>query len=83
MMQHDLALFNKIIEELLADEIKHPVNQPILPNTLYETLDLSLNEEPCLTEYFEENLKQIVLHSPKTASVFLINFLEEEVVKLT
>lgn len=73
MMQHDLALFNKIIEELLADEIKHPVNQPILPNTLYETLDLSLNEEPCLTEYFEENLKQIVLHSPKTASKRFFN----------
>ncbi|MEZ4801937.1 MAG: aminotransferase class V-fold PLP-dependent enzyme [Gelidibacter sp.] len=72
-MIDDLKLFNELTEVLLHDEETHPVATPIDTNTLYETLDLQLNEEPSIDSDFKNTLLQIIKSTPKTASTHFFN----------
>ncbi|MEE9302862.1 MAG: aminotransferase class V-fold PLP-dependent enzyme, partial [Thiotrichaceae bacterium] len=64
----DLQTFTDIFEALRQDEIDNPVTENVDPEVLFEQLDLSLGDEPMADEAFNENLKELVLNTPKTAS---------------
>ncbi|MBC8266969.1 MAG: aminotransferase class V-fold PLP-dependent enzyme [Flavobacteriales bacterium] len=67
-MREDLLLFNSIVEELLKQEQENPVSIPIKAKELYNKLDLSLADDPCINEEFTKVLKDLVSKTPRTAS---------------
>lgn len=73
MTKEDLELFNTLVNELLEDEKNHPVSKPINPDKLYQTIDLRLGDEPTIGEEFTNTLRQLVLHTPKTATNMFFN----------
>lgn len=73
MTKEDLELFNTLVNELLTDEDKNPVTQPINPEELYQTLDLKLTDEPTVDADFTSTLKSLVLQTPKTATNLFFN----------
>lgn len=72
-MKNTIELFNKLVEELLQDEAGKPVADHIPSADLYETLDLSLDEEPIDAERYEEALRQLILATPRTATPAFFN----------
>ena len=72
-MDKDLKLFNELVEILFEEEQKHPVAKPIATNKLYQTLDLSLNENPILDEDFKKTVTALIRSTPKTASTSFFN----------
>ena len=72
-MQYSLETFNKLVNELLKDEQINPVAEHIPSATLYDRLDLSLNNDPIDQEKFEEILKDLVLTTPRTATNAFFN----------
>ncbi len=72
-MQKDLNIFIELAEQLLAEEIKHPVAEHIPTSELYNELDLSLNAEGTIDDTLIENLKKIIKSTPKTASKSFFN----------
>lgn len=72
-MQKDLNLFIELAELLLEEEQHNPVAKPIPTASLYNDLDLSLNEEGIIDEELLQNLKNIVKSTPKTASKSFFN----------
>lgn len=72
-MQKDLQLFIELAEQLLSEEEKHPVAQPIPTSSLYSALDLSLNSEGVVDSELIENLKSIIKSTPKTATKSFFN----------
>lgn len=67
-MEKDLETFVDIFTALQQDEIDNPVTKVIDAKKLFETLDLSLTDEPMTDEAFNVTLKELVLNTPKTAS---------------
>ena len=72
-MEKTLALFQDIAKQLLDDETTHPVSTYIPSENLFNTLDLSLQEEAMGEEEFSASLKKIVLATPKTATEAFFN----------
>lgn len=72
-MLKDLELFQELSELLLAEEKSVPVATPIDAEKLYEKIDLSLLDEAVLDEDFISILKNLVKHTPKTASHSFFN----------
>lgn len=72
-MHKDLSIFNKLVDELLKEEISEPVVEPINPNTLKKELDLALTDEPAIDSEFESSLRDIVLSTPRTATRMFFN----------
>ncbi len=72
-MLSNLNLFNELVNNLLEDEQKNPISKVIDADKLYETLDLSLNDEASLDKDFKKTLKEVVLSTPKTASNLFFN----------
>jgi len=72
-MEKELNLFNELVEKLIQDESEHPVVQPIAPSELVNKFSLELGEIGCSDEDFAEHLKNIALHTPKTASKRFFN----------
>jgi sulfinoalanine decarboxylase/sulfinoalanine decarboxylase/aspartate 1-decarboxylase len=72
-MHNDLKLFIEFAELLLKEEKTNPVAQPIDTEKLYQTLDLSLNDDPTLDNDFKATLEQIIKSTPKTASTSFFN----------
>lgn len=68
MIHKDLALFQQLTEQLLEAEEKQPVVEPIPADELYERLDLDLPEEPTVDADFVSALRDLVLHTPRTAT---------------
>lgn len=69
----DLALFNELVEVLLNDEEKNPVADRIESNKLFDTVDLSLNNNPMVDEAFKSVLKNVLVSTPKTATNLFFN----------
>ncbi len=63
-MHKDIQLFSELCDFLLEEERKNPVPQPIPTSTLFQKLDLSLNNEGQINEELIENLKAIIKHTP-------------------
>lgn len=72
-MQKSLDRFNRIVQDLLKDEKKHPVTEYISAEELFNKLDLSLEDEAISDENFEQVLKEIVLKTPRTATNAFFN----------
>lgn len=67
-MKNVLDLFQRITKELLLDEKENPVAKHIPSAELYETLDLSLQENPLSEADFEKVVRDLVFSSPRTAT---------------
>nr|WP_321222107.1 aminotransferase class V-fold PLP-dependent enzyme [uncultured Psychroserpens sp.] len=72
-MLKDLKLFTELAEYLISEEKNNPVATPIDTSKLYETLDISLNENPTIDQDFIAALKGIIKSTPKTASTSFFN----------
>lgn len=72
-MYSDLKLFQECCEYLLNEEIKHPVATPINTDILTDKLQLELDTNPLDEDHFKMLLKQIISHTPKTASKAFFN----------
>lgn len=72
-MKKDLKIFNQIVDTLLEDEKNFPVATIIDPSTMYESLDLTLQDEPIIDEDFKITLEKLVLSTPKTATNLFFN----------
>ncbi|MBR9846891.1 MAG: PLP-dependent decarboxylase [Algicola sp.] len=72
-MHNDLKLFIELAEFLISEEKNHPVAIPLDTNTLYDTIDLELKDEPTIDDAFKETLKDIIKSTPKTASKAFFN----------
>ncbi|QNR23872.1 pyridoxal phosphate-dependent decarboxylase family protein [Croceimicrobium hydrocarbonivorans] len=67
-MNHDLDLFRSIVNELMNEEEKEPVLQPEAPEALFNKLNIHLSEEGISDQEFAPLLKDLVLHTPRTAT---------------
>lgn len=72
-MQKDLQIFQRLAEKLLEAEIEEPIASPIPASTLFETLPISLKDDPISEEAFEEILEKIILSTPRTATRLFFN----------
>jgi glutamate/tyrosine decarboxylase-like PLP-dependent enzyme len=72
-LSNDLNLFNELVEVLLAEEEQHPVAERIEAEELYNTLDLSLNDNAMLDDEFKSVLKEVIISTPKTATNLFFN----------
>lgn len=69
----DLKTFHHIATALLNEEKVKPVTEVILPQQLFETIDLSLKEQPISDEQHSKILEKVVLNTPKTATNLFFN----------
>jgi len=67
-MEKDLQTFTYIFKALLQDEIDNPVTSTLDPESMFKQLDIALSDEPMSDDAFNENLKALVLNTPKTSS---------------
>jgi len=72
-ISNDLNLFNELVEVLLSEEENHPVADRIDSNELYETIDLSLNDNAMLDDEFKNVLREVIISTPKTATNLFFN----------
>ena len=69
-MQKELNLFIELAEQLLSEDDKKPVANPISTAQLYQQLDLSLNEEG-RTVFFHALIEQHYPHIEPGANEYL------------
>jgi sulfinoalanine decarboxylase len=67
-MMNDLDLFRSIAEDLMQAEKDEPVLKPMEPKALFSKLDIALSDEGVDSETFSKVLRDLVLHTPRTAS---------------
>jgi len=72
-MRKTIELFQRITNDLLDDEEENPVAKHIPSSKLFETLDLSLQDDPLSEEAFETIVKELVFASPRTATKGFFN----------
>ncbi len=72
-IREDLELFNQIVDLFLKDELANPVSSYISPENLPKEVDLNLNDEPAVEEDFKNNLKKLILSTPKSSSKLFFN----------
>lgn len=67
-MKRELELFQKLATQLLQNEIDEPVIKPLEAISLWDQINISLEEEAISEEEFEKVLSKIVLNTPRTAT---------------
>lgn len=72
-MKQSLDIFNRIVADLLADEIRQPVAEFVPSDTLETRLDLALQDRGLDDEALEAALKDLVLVTPRTATPAFFN----------
>lgn len=72
-MQNTLLKFLQLSEKLLHDESRKPVADFIPSEELFTALDLDLSEDPLVEEEFDAALENLVLKTPRTATVGFFN----------
>lgn len=72
-MEKSLALFQEIVEKLLADEKANPMSKHVPSAELYERLDLSLQADPIDEAQFQQILTDLVMKTPRTATNAFFN----------
>ncbi len=72
-MQNTLQKFLQLSEKLLHDESRKPVADFIPSEELFTALDLDLSEDPLVEEEFDAALENLVLKTPRTATVGFFN----------
>jgi sulfinoalanine decarboxylase len=73
MNQKDLEQFLEIVQLIVQEEQEVPVTKPINIEELHSLLDLKLEDEPVSDEIFFASFKELVKHTPKTASKSFFN----------
>lgn len=73
MNQNDLDRFQSIVKQLLEAENKEPVAQPIQAESLFETLDLKLEDEGTSDDVFYNSLENLIMNTPRTATKQFFN----------
>jgi len=73
MIENELNKFREIVERLVKAEKEEPVVEPILPEALFEKLDLSLEQDPIEDEQFYQALEGLVMNTPRTATKLFFN----------
>ncbi len=69
----DLVLFNELVEVLIAEEFENPVAERIDSNKLYDSIDLSLNDDGMIDDEFKSLLSNVLVSTPKTATNLFFN----------
>ena len=72
-MQKELDQFRRIANRLLEEELREGVVKPITADSLWDTLDLQLQQSAMGEEEFETLLTQLVLSTPRTATSKFFN----------
>lgn len=72
-MQASINIFAEIVRDLLQAEQEHPVAPHIPVSELYARLDLGLSTTGVGISGMKESLKELVLHSPRTATSAFFN----------
>ncbi len=72
-LKSDLELFNLMVEFLMNEETVNPVSKRIEAEKLYETLDLSLQDDPMVREDYIKTLKNLIFATPKTGTNLFFN----------
>ncbi|GEQ87071.1 pyridoxal-dependent decarboxylase [Patiriisocius marinistellae] len=72
-MQKDLELFQRLANKLFEAEKKNPIATPIPADELYDTLSISLDDNPVSDEFFEDTLGRLIESTPKTATKLFFN----------
>ncbi|MBR9861028.1 aminotransferase class V-fold PLP-dependent enzyme [bacterium] len=72
-MQKDLELFIQLTQELLEHENRKGAVEAIPSNELFEKIDLELRDEPTLDEEFTNQLRKLILNTPRTATELFFN----------
>ncbi len=72
-MHKDILLFNDLCNSLLQEESNNPVAHPIDTSILFDSLDLSLNDEPLSDNELKRILTEVIKSTPKTASKSFFN----------
>ena len=67
-MKRELELFQKLTTQLLHKEIEEPVIKPLQANSLWDKINISLEEEAISEEEFEKVLSKIIFNTPRTAT---------------
>ena len=65
--------FVSLSKELLIDENENPISKRISVDNLSQTFDIGLSGSPLNEKEYYENLKKIVLSTPKTSSKLFFN----------
>ena len=72
-MQNTLQKFLQLSEKLLNDESRKPVADFIPSEELFTTLDLDLSDDPMFETEFDAALENLILKTPRTATVGFFN----------
>ncbi|WP_115462176.1 pyridoxal phosphate-dependent decarboxylase family protein [Winogradskyella aurantiaca] len=72
-LRNDLELFHELVEVLINEEEQNPVAERIDANQLYDTLDLSLNQNPVIDDELKAVLSDVLIATPKTATRLFFN----------
>ena len=72
-IKEDLFFFNELVNALLDDEKVNPVSEVIPANKIKERFDFQLNSEPAIAEEFKNDLKDLILNTPKSSSKLFFN----------
>ncbi len=72
-MKQSLEIFNRLVDELLADEAKSPVAEYVPTPDLYTRLDLKLQKEGISAVELEHALKDLVFTTPRTGTNAFFN----------
>lgn len=72
-MEQSLTIFNRLVDQLLVDEVQNPVAEYISSADLYSRLDLKLQKDGISASELEKSLKDLVFTSPRTATNAFFN----------
>ena len=67
-MKKELELFQKLTTQLLNKEIDEPAIKPLQADSLWDKINISLEDEAISEEEFEKVLSKIIFNTPRTAT---------------
>jgi sulfinoalanine decarboxylase/sulfinoalanine decarboxylase/aspartate 1-decarboxylase len=72
-IKSDLILFNELVEILINEEKENPVAKRIESSELYDSINLSLNEDAMIDDTLKSLLREVLISTPKTATNLFFN----------
>ena len=72
-MKRELELFQKITKELLDKELDEPIVKPLQADSIWEKINISLEEDSISEKEFEKIVRDVVLSTPRTATKKFFN----------
>tara|TARA_B110000240_G_scaffold125446_1_gene139733 strand:- start:2336 stop:3727 length:1392 start_codon:yes stop_codon:yes gene_type:complete len=72
-IKEDLHFFNELVNDLINDELENPIANAITTSELISEFDLELKSSPAIPEDFKNELKKLVLNTPKSSSKLFFN----------